>query len=184
VTDSCIRVPDGFLMCALGQRPATIRASHWLGRLMAALVMALTLPCGLYAVSKAWLRGQRALRPQVAVRPHSARLPAAGDIVIYHEFSAVSGWLRRWPQLWKVARGQFAWVGNRPLSPAVAATLSSEFERLWLKAPIGLFSLADVEACGDPFNDEVRAHASYYAVQSDWRMDLSILSRVLGRRYL
>lgn len=181
--DSCAQVPDAFLMCALSQRPAPIRTGRCLSRLMALLIMMMTLPLGFYAAMKAWLRGHAAMRPLVAVRPQEKSRPGTASTVIYHEFPAVNGWLRRWPQLWKVARGEFAWVGNRPLSPAAAAMLSNEFERLWLKAPIGLFSLADAEACVEPFNEEARVHASYYAVLSDWRMDLSILTRVFGRRY-
>lgn len=182
-TDSCTRVPDAFLMCALSHRPAAVRAARWPGRLLAMLVMLLTLPVGLYGVLKAWLRGGPVLQLRVAVRPDGADGSPESETLVYHEFSAVHGLVRRWPQLWKVVRGEFAWVGNRPLSPAAAAMLSNEFERLWLKAPIGLFSLADAEACAEPFNEEARTHASYYAVQSGWRMDLSILGRIFGRRY-
>jgi len=183
-TGFCTHVPDSFLLCALSQHTTTTKAGHWLGRLMAAAVMLLTLPLGLFAVLKGWSRGQRALRPLVAVRPQSASSTSAVDALVYHEFTAVNGWMQRWPQLWKVARGEFAWVGNRPLSPAVAVMLSNDFERLWLKAPIGLFSLADAEACAEPFDQEARVHASFYAVRADWRLDMSILSRIFGLRQL
>src|SRR5206468_11323241 len=83
------------------------------------------------------------------------------------------------PQLWNIARGQFTWVGNRPLSPADAAALANEFERLWLAAPIGLVSLADALGCPQAFSDEARAHASYYAVKANWRLDCSIFLRAL-----
>ena len=58
--------------------------------------------------------------------------------------------------------------------------MSNDFERLWLTAPIGLISLADAEGCLEAFGDEARAHASYYAVQASWRLDLSILLRALA----
>ena len=58
-TNSCTRVPDAFLMCALSERPAAVRAARWPGRLLAMLLMLLTLPVGLYGVLKAWLRGER-----------------------------------------------------------------------------------------------------------------------------
>jgi len=77
-------------------------------------------------------------------------------------------------------RGEFAWVGNRPLTSAQADVLSNDFERLWLNAPIGLVSLADVRGCLDSLSDESRAHASFYAVQNNWRLDLSILSAALA----
>src|SRR5262249_16371854 len=168
---SSTRVPDSFLLCALNDRPVPTLTGRWPGRLMGALIILLTLPLAFYAVLKAWLRGMRALRPRIAVRPHSAIGSPAIDGLIYHEFTAVNGSLQRWPQLWKVVRGEFGWVGNRPLSPAAAVSLSNDFERLWLKAPIGLFSLADAEACREPFNHEARAHASLYAVCANWRLD-------------
>ena len=65
------------------------------------------------------------------------------------------------------------------INPA-AATLASDFERLWLKTPIGLFSLADAEAGGPAFSQEARLPASLYAVRANRRLDLSILVRVLG----
>ena len=179
-SNSCTHVPDAFLLSPLSQRAAPAREGHWLGRALALVVLTLTLPCACYAVMKAWLRGQRAWRPLMAVRPRAALHSA--DVLTYHELTAVGDWLKRWPQLWKVALGDFAWVGNRPLSPAAAVTLTSHFERLWLKAPIGLFSLADAEACAELFDQEARVLASFYALRADWRLDLTILSRVLGLR--
>ena len=86
---------------------------------------------------------------------------------------------RSWPQLLNIVRGDFAWVGNRPLGPVEVAQLESEFDRLWLAAPIGLISLADAEGVAGAFTDEARACASFYAVRADWRLDLSILARAL-----
>lgn len=181
-TGSCTYVPDAFLLSPLDERVARTSTGRWLGRATAAGVMLLTLPCAFYAVLAAWLRGSRALCARAAVRPSPANSSTAVDVLTYHEFTAVAGWLKRWPQLWKVARGEFAWVGNRPLSPAAAVTLTSHFDRLWLKAPIGLISLADAEACAELLGQEARVLASFYAMRANWRLDLSILGRVLGFR--
>jgi hypothetical protein len=181
-TGSCTHVPDAFLLSPLGDRAATAGTGRWLGRATAMTLMLLTLPCACYAVLMAWLRGQRALQALPAVRPSSAINSTAVEVLTYHEFTAVGGWPKRWPQLWKVARGEFAWVGNRPLSPAAARTLTSQFDRLWLKAPIGLISLADAEACAELLGQEARVLASFYAMRANWRLDLSILGRVLGFR--
>jgi lipopolysaccharide/colanic/teichoic acid biosynthesis glycosyltransferase len=75
--------------------------------------------------------------------------------------------------------GEFAWIGNRPLSPRLANTLAREYERLWLAAPLGLISLADAEGCTDFLSAEMRAHSSYYAAKANWRLDAAILCRVL-----
>jgi hypothetical protein len=181
-TGSCTHVPDAFLLSPLGERAARAGTGSWLGRATAVAVMLLTLPYASYAVLTAWLRGQRALHALAAVRPSSAINSTVIEVLTYHEFTAVGGWLKRWPQLWKVVCGEFAWVGNRPLSPAAALTLTSQFDRLWLKAPIGLISLADAEACAELLGQEARVLASFYAMRANWRLDLSILGRVLGFR--
>ena len=95
----------------------------------------------------------------------------------FYEFTNVNRWVRRWPQLWSILAGDFCWVGNRPISASKAGRLHNDFERLWLHAPVGLVSLADVRGWVDSFSDEARAHSSFYAVQRNWRMDLQILGR-------
>jgi hypothetical protein len=174
---SSVRVPDAFLLSDLTARQ--VRPGGWVGRLMALLLMLLTLPMGLWAVMKSFWRGQPALNPRLAVRPKLAAASRAGPTLTYYELADASRWWRRWPQLWSIVRGDFTWVGNRPLSPSQASVLANDFERLWLAAPVGLISLADVEACEDRFDDEARAHASFYAAQAGWRSDLSILWRAL-----
>jgi lipopolysaccharide/colanic/teichoic acid biosynthesis glycosyltransferase len=104
-------------------------------------------------------------------------LPLPGHTLVYYEMTG--GWLRRWPQLWSVVCGEFAWVGNRPLNPSQASQLANEFERLWLAASPGLLSLGDAEGCTDIHSDEARAHASFYAVQMSRQLDISIIFRVL-----
>ena len=101
--------------------------------------------------------------------------------------NSTNRWLKRCPQLWNVACGEFAWVGNRPLRPEQAGQLKNDFEKLWLHAPIGFVSLADAEFCFDRFDEAARAHSSFYATCRDWRLDFSILTRfahLLARRAL
>jgi hypothetical protein len=178
--DSCIRVPDPFLLSSLKRnRPGTAPVGVF-SRVLALLVMLLTSPFALSAIVTAKFRGRPALRPRIAVRPQpvsAASLP--GERLIYCELASRHGWLRRWPQLWKIVRGNFCWIGNRPLSPRQAACLTSAFERLWLTAPPGLISLADVEGCTDFFSDETRAHASYYAARAGRRLNGMIFARAV-----
>lgn len=177
-TGSRVSVPDAFQLCALGDPRADGRAAGPVGRLAALMALALTAPAAAWLMAKARRRGLPALRRAVAVCGRGGATAPRGEVV-YHELTEAEGLLRRWPQLWNVAHGEFAWVGNRPLPPAEAASLRHDFERLWLAAPTGLVSLADAEGCPDPFGDEARAHASFYAVRRDWWLDLSILARVL-----
>ncbi|HRY49288.1 MAG TPA: sugar transferase [Candidatus Paceibacterota bacterium] len=182
-SESQVRVPDRFILCSLHRSRDRRPAGSYLGRILALIFLILTSPYALWVAWRAWRKKQPFSIPQVAVRPCPAGMSSELNTLVYYEFPHHQGWGRRWPQLWQVVRGEFAWVGNRPLSPGMAAQLSNDFERLWLTAPIGLVSLADAEGCSDAFGDEARAHASYYAVQAGWRMDLWILLRVLARRF-
>jgi hypothetical protein len=172
---SCTRVPDAFLLCSLAKRRHTVKSSNLFARALALLVMILTLPLAALSIIWAKLLGQPAFRPLVAVRPYHSTEPGTMATLVFHELSCGARCLRFWPQLWNIFGGDFAWVGNRPLSPAQVADLSNDFERLWLAAPIGLFSLAQAEGAIDAL--ETRACASLYALQANWRLDLSIIAR-------
>jgi hypothetical protein len=174
-SNSCARVPDAFLLCSLAKRRHIVKSTNWLARAFALLVLVLTFPLAVFPMLWAALRKQPAFRPLVAVRPYLSTEPGAMATMVFHELSRGAGWLRAWPQLWNILKGDFAWVGNRPLSPGQVADLSNDFERLWLAAPIGLFSLAQAEGAIDAL--ETRACASLYALRANWRLDLSIIAR-------
>jgi hypothetical protein len=176
---SCLRVPDPFLLGPLDRREAAPKASTWPGRILAALVMLATAPVVLLSLIVAGIDRQPIFDFHLAVQPRRSVRSPWNETFFYGELSRARGWLRRWPQLWDVVCGRFAWVGNRPLRPAEAAMLSSDFAALWLTAPIGLVSLADVEGCGEGVSEEACAHSSYYAVCGDWKLDCSILMRAL-----
>lgn len=186
-TGSFVLVPDDFLLSGL-KRPKTVRlGANWLGRIAAILLLQVTVPFGLYALAKSSLLGLPAFRPRQAVLPFGHQLPDDQRTITFYEMNSTNRWLKRWPQLWNVACGEFSWVGNRPLRPEQASQLKNDFEKLWLNAPIGFVSLADVELCFDRFDEQARAHSSFYATCRDWRLDLSILTRfadLLWRRAL
>ncbi|MBI4663078.1 MAG: sugar transferase [Verrucomicrobia bacterium] len=178
-TESSLKVPDPFVLSSLAAGNGCRKQVGRAPRLAALFMLALTFPWTLAAILRSKMKGQPALVRRTAVRPRSGTIDRIEELVVYHELESARGWLRRWPQLWNVARGDFAWVGNRPLSPAQARELATEFERLWLAAPIGLFSLADAMGCADCLDDQARAHASFYAVQANLRLDWSIIRRAL-----
>jgi hypothetical protein len=184
---SCTTIPDAFLMCSLGQRGRRLKSGNLIGKVAALAAMILTLPFALVPFLRAKLASEHSLRSRVAVRAQTSAAPSTTHTLVYYELANCTGWLRLWPQLWNIVKGDFAWVGNRPLSPAEVTELTNDFERLWLAAPIGLISLADAEGSTEPFSDETRVCASLYAVQANWRLDLQILARTflgLGRRSL
>jgi len=178
-TSSSFEVNEPFLLCALHERHASSERWSWLARLAALGLMVVTLPAGAWVMWRSYLRGKPLLRRKVAICPQDGAELRLDNTLTYYELASANRWLRRWPQLWNVLRGEFSWVGNRPLSPADAAELSEHFERLWLTAPMGLISLADALGCPQAFNDEARAHASFYAVQANWKTDARIFARVL-----
>jgi len=154
----------------------------WLGRLAALLLIVATSPVLLVA----WLRHVGTGRPFFTRRSAMAVGRAdephlTSDVFAYRELNSFSGWLRRWPQLWNVVRGDLAWVGNPPVTREEAAELKTEFERLWLAVPPGLVSLADARGCPERMGDEARAHATFYAASRNRRLDASILAAVIRR---
>jgi hypothetical protein len=181
---SCTQVPDRFLLCALAERRTEVKATGWLPRMAAFITLLVTWPVGFAAILRSFLSNQPAFRACRAVLPSLAGGDGRSPEIIYYELTGAGAWLKRWPQLWKIVRGDFAWVGNRPLTRAQAAMLSTDFERLWLSSPIGLVSLADARGCIDSISDEARAHASFYAVQHHWRLDFSILANSVSRGIL
>lgn len=185
ITNSVTIIPDTFLLSALNENIIPIRSGHLLGRTVALLVILLTLPFALITFLKAKWLGQRVFRTRRATSPTFASANPASTIV-YFEFANSQGWWKRWPQLWSVAQGEFTWIGNRPLTHIEAGKLTNEFERLWLAAPLGLISQGDAEGCADVCSDEARAHASFYAAQANWKLDLRIfvltVRRVFSRK--
>ncbi len=170
-------VADHFLLGELGLGTRR-NSSTWLGRLAALLTLALTSPILLVAWQRHRHSGQPLFVRKIAARSGSRQAMPVGDTFDYHELNGFAGWPRRWPQLWNIGRGNFRWVGNRPLAPDQAAQLDTEFERLWLAAPTGLFSLADTLGCPDDFSDDARSHAGFYAVDPDPRKEWRILWRM------
>jgi len=175
-------VADDFLLCDLTSRAKLHRRrASLVGKAAAALALLLTWPAPIIG----WLRNRRSGKPLFT--PHFAvRAPLVGagklmETYRYYELAGHGGFWRRWPELWSIVCGNAAWVGNRPLTPAQAGTLSNDFEKLWLTVPPGLFSLADAMDCREPFGEEARVHASFYAVQRSWRKDMGIASRMLKR---
>lgn len=179
LSGSFTEVADDFLLGELGRHAALKRTSTLPGRLAALLALVATSPLLLVARART-PKGQ-----PLFIRHRAVRAPVLSTVLLetctYYELNGVPGLWRRWPELWNILAGKWAWVGNRPLTPEQAADLYTEFERLWLAVPPGIISLADAEGCGDSRDDEGRAHASFYSVQHNLRSDVQIAARMLRR---
>lgn len=176
-TGSVVTVPDRFLLSAAGP-PVVAPVVSWPARLLALVIAVLTCP----VVAVAWWRCRGTGQPLFAtcafVRGGGMGGRGTGA---YRELPVFRGWWRRWPQLGNVARGEFAWVGNRPLTPAQAAELQGDFEQLWLAVPTGLFSLADALGCREVVTEEARVHASFFAVDPGRHKCARVLWRLVCR---
>lgn len=166
-TGAVTEVADSFL---LGELPVVKRGklASLLARITAAGAALATAPVALLALAATLLRRGPFLIWKNAVLPDGSRSRHA-------EFGGLRGALRRWPRLFAIAGGSFAWFGNPPLTPAEAETLDGEFERLRLTVPPGLVSLGDALGCPDALGEEATAHAGYYAASRSWRLNLKIV---------
>lgn len=174
---------DGMLLEDLSRR-THIRRGTLLGRLVAGLALLLTWPILLLA----WVKSRCQRRPLFHTR-RALLTPAHGalddcDTIAWTQFDVFRGWLRRWPELLLIWRGQFAWMANRPLTRDQADTLTDESARLWLALPPGLFSYGESLGCDSLDSDEARAHAAYYAATRTVRSDLFALARIALRMLL
>ena len=174
-TGSFAEILDMFLLCDLRGGHGFERASPWYGRAAALLAAVVTSPLVLAALLKNLGSGRPLFASKRAVVPTAVAAPGTLREFQYSELNGFKGMARRWPQLWSIVRGDFTWVGNRPLTCEQAVGLETEFEQLWLAAPVGLVSLADALGCGDRFDDDARAHSSFYAVHTGGRLDRSLL---------
>ena len=178
---ACTRTEDQLQFCSLAGPPPEEEAARWPGRAAAAAMLVLTAPATLVPLALAGIRGEPPLRRRLAVCARPPGSPEACRTFSYHEFTAVQGWLRRWPQFWSIVRGDLRWFGNRPLRPSQANALASDFERLWVAPPPGLISLADAHGCPEGTTPEGCAHASFYAVHRSTGLHLRMLARCLVR---
>jgi hypothetical protein len=178
-TNSTLLVPDAIWLSSLDEGLNRRWPSTWYGRVMAAYLLLLTSPVALWAFFRSIIRVESTLKIRQGLR---LRAPGAFIRPLtfnYTELRHASGFLKRWPQLWSIVRGDMGWIGNRPLTPREYATLAPGFEQLWLARPPGLISLADAAGCSPGLGPEACAHASYYAVKAGPEMHRQILSDVL-----
>lgn len=172
---SFTEIADMFLLGDLRGAHGFARSSPWYGRVAALVVAIVTSPVVIGAAMKNFGSGQSLFLRKNAVIPTAVVAKASLREMTYSELNGLRGMACRWPQLWNIVRGDFSWVGNRPLQREQVAQLETEFEQLWLAAPLGFVSLADAFGCGNRFDDESRAHSSFYAVRANAQMDRQVL---------
>jgi len=174
---SFMEIVDAFLLGDLQGEHGFVRNSPWFGKLAALLLLVLTSPILFFAALKNRGANKLFLKKRAVVPTAVAGTKSLREMN-YAELNGFRGQWRRWPQLWSIVKGNFTWVGNRPLTREQALQLETEFEQLWLAAPVGLFSLADTFDGAVEFDDEARAHSSFYAVRANKKLDRQILWQI------
>jgi hypothetical protein len=90
-----------------------------------------------------------------------------GEMIDLHTGRKGPLWLRRVPWLWQVAAGRLCWIGVLPRQAEDLEHIPHEVSRALLKAPTGVFSLADVYGCHEPRDPEEWIHAAFQTSVTD-----------------
>lgn len=174
-TGATTTVADAFL---LGEIPAPPKSKsrNLFPRIFAAVVALLTLIIPAIGALLSLVKKRPLFRRMESVGPDSG-------LISYYSLPGFRGLLSRWPRLISIFRGDFAWVGNPPISPADAGSLLTEFERLWYSVPPGLISLGDTYGKCEVVDAESCAHASFYAGCRSIRGDSRIIFALFRRAF-
>lgn len=177
-----LEVTDDFLLTNLAHQPFGGVRSGWFARIAGLLLMLLTAPLALlYALWARIVKRQSAFESRQVVMPPPDKQGRLSPSTRLYSLTSAHGLFARWPELWAVWRGGMHLVGNRPLSQARAALLTSEFERMWFDAPAGIFSYADIMHDGIESSDHDTAHSACYAIHRSMRLNFRILLHCLPR---
>jgi len=176
---SFLEVRDSFLLNDLTQRSASQKRASMFERALALLLMLATSPLALICLLRSCLSGEEALAERRVLLPPPQRVDAYARTYALLRLQGTTGLLQRWPELWRVVRGDMALVGNRPLSPEETTALRGPMAHLWMESPAGVFSLADaLGADGDSIRESL-AHSAYFTARRSLSLRLRILIKCL-----
>jgi NDP-sugar pyrophosphorylase family protein len=91
--------------------------------------------------------------------------------------------LARIGNLTNVIRGDMMLVGNRPMDPEIAFSITEEYRRTRLKCQGGVVSILDTNEVDEGTEEEQVISEGYYAVNRNFWMDMSVLVRGLWRLF-
>ena len=174
---SFMEISDGFLMCDISRIPRSERRCTIPERLMTAALMLAALPLVIAIAVPRKLRGLSVLRERRCILPPPEKVSRFNRIYPLFTLEGTDSLLQRWPELWRVLRGDMALIGNRPLSLEAASSLRGDSARNWLARPAGVFSLADAEGVDGECTTQAIAYAAYFTARYSLRLRASILLR-------
>ncbi|MGA9117349.1 MAG: sugar phosphate nucleotidyltransferase [Bacteroidota bacterium] len=98
--------------------------------------------------------------------------------------TVLPGGVARLGNLLNAARGDIMLIGNRPLDPEFAFSITEQWQRTRFTCQAGLFGILDAFNSSGMTQEERLLTEGYYAVSRTFRTDLVIASRVLLRPLL
>jgi hypothetical protein len=174
---SFLEVKDDFLLKDLARPSRSRRRVSWVERMLAFLLMLLSFPKAGWVMLRSWVRREAVFDDKRVILPPTGRVDAFSRTYNLLRLNGAEGLLGRWPELWRVCRGELALVGNRPLSAEEVTALRGPVGQLWLESPAGVFSLADAEGADGESLSESLAHAAYFTSQRTLALRWRILRR-------
>ncbi len=91
--------------------------------------------------------------------------------------------LARIGNLSNVVKGEILLVGNRPMDPEEAFSITEEWRRTRFKCQGGVISILDTNEVDETTDEELVIAEGYYAVHRNFWMDLSVLFRGVWRLF-
>lgn len=92
-------------------------------------------------------------------------------------------YLARIGNLTNVIKGDIMLVGNRPMDPEIAFSITEEYRRTRLKCQGGVISILDTNEVDEGTEEEQVISEGYYAVNRTLWMDINVLVRGLWRLF-
>ncbi len=91
--------------------------------------------------------------------------------------------IARLGNLTNVVKGDIMVVGNRPMDPEIAFSITEEYRRTRFKCQGGIISILDTNEADEGTEEEQVISEGYYAVNRTFWMDMSVLVRGLWRLF-
>lgn len=186
-----VTVDDIFILGNLADRQLRRGAQRVASQLAGALLLVLLSPL-LLLVALALKLGRRG---PVFSRKTVVRVPASAKTAHWRTYSLLSFWppaatpplglrhalFQLLPALINIARGDLGFVGLPPRTAAEIRRLPADWQTLHLASKAGVITEAALQCGPNATADDLFMAEAFYAAAANWRYDLRLLFRYLGR---
>ncbi|UCD91023.1 MAG: sugar transferase [Desulfobacterales bacterium] len=198
-------ITDDFIISSLTDRKVKDWGKKIISQCLASAFLVFLLPLLLFIIFYRKL----IVAPPIFHKKKVVKLPAFSDMTLWRTFSLISfchnfstrnekknkryktetnhtvGWrdlfLRFFPALINVARGELRFVGVRPRTIEEIKALPEDWRSLYLKSKAGIVTEALVSFGSLATDDDLYSAEAMYSVSADWKYDLKILAKYIGQ---